>query len=154
MQPCEVEDVYTTRGVLDACSIVKSNDLVYGKVTGYVANVLYRKRMAFDVCARCQRAVRRDAVVCPRCSGAASAHGIEPAAPTLERVPVARATIALMDSDGTLALTLYGKVAEAFLGLPVCFFFTAAYPLPSTDTSVAPDVWWRRLCAWSRWATS
>ena len=100
---------------------------MYGKVTGYVANVLFRKRMAFDVCARCQRAVRRDTVVCPRCSGAASAHGTEPAAPTLERVPVARATIALMDSDGTLALTLYGKVAEAFLGLPVCFFH-GSYP--------------------------
>ena len=108
IQACEVEERYTTKRVFETCSTIKGGALVYGKVSGYVVNVLFRKNMTFSVCGSCKRYVPRALGRCGRCQE------------TTALLPVARVTLALMDDTGTLVLTLYGKVAESFLGMPVC----------------------------------
>ena len=108
IQACEVEEKFTAKEVVEACSTIKGGALVYGKVSGYVANVLFCKNMTFSVCGSCKRYVPRALGRCGRCQGATAL------------LPVARVTLALMDDTGTLVLTLYGRVAESFLGMPVC----------------------------------
>ena len=108
IKACDVEEKFTTKRVFETCSTIKGGGLAYGKVSGYVVNVLFRKNMTFSVCKSCQRYVPRALGRCGRCQGCT------------DLLPVARVTLALMDDTGTLVLTLYGKVAESFLGMPVC----------------------------------
>jgi len=96
------------------CEAIKGNTLLYGKVTGFVVNVLFRKNMTFNVCSKCKAFVPRSNIICGKCH-----KGEETISPD-GLTPVARATLALMDNTGTLVLDLYGKVAESFLGVPVC----------------------------------
>ena len=94
---------------------MKGNTLVYGKVKGFVVNVLFRKNMTFNVCSKCKTYVPRSKLRCDKCNKGETITSPD------NLMPVARATLALMDSTGTLVLDLYGKVAESFLGVPVCF---------------------------------
>ena len=103
------EDVAEYFSAAEVCGLARGiderNPAVFGKMVGDVSMVALRRRAVVRVCPRCRRLLRADEASC--C-------GEE------QTQLVARATVSLTDRTGTLRFTLFGTVAEEFLGVPVC----------------------------------